>query len=182
MNGNQNLPDKWINNIVRWHAESDMRLKYACIAAGRVVGSYNGATGIIAKRTKRSVSTVENWAHAWRLYADLRKNGNRIRVRTLFRELPASHWWLAYDIYIAGYDALYYLTNAYAHSISGREMLREFAQDREAGYAPLMLKRACLSFYGLALELEKRNGELSKSQHAAVLEVKREFQAERTEI
>lgn len=171
----ENIPDKWIANIIRWHSESDTRLKYACVAAGRVVGSYNGATGVIAKETNRSIATVENWAHAWRLYADLRSNGNRTRVRTLFRVLPASHWWLAYDIQQAGYDALYYLTNAHANKMSGREMLREWAQDREAGYAPLVFKRACLSFYGLAGELEKRSGELTKAQRHAVKVVREVF-------
>lgn len=173
----EQLIDKWIENIIRWHADSDTSLKRACIAAGRVVGSYNGSTGVIAGATNRSAATVENWAHAWRLYAEIRKGVNRMRVRILFRELPASHWWLAYDIQRAGYDALYYLTNAHAHHYSGREMLREYAADREAGYAPMLFARAASVLRSLADELDSKYGErLNRRQRAALKAVREAFE------
>jgi len=171
----ETLVEAWIQRTVDYHNDSDKRLKYACITAAQVVGSYSGATQTIAKQTKRSVSSVENWAHAFRLYSDLRKNGNRIRVRTLFRTLPASHWWLAYDIQQSGYDALYYLENANLHHWSGRDMLKEFAREREAGNAPLIFKQACRTMFGLASELLKQAARLTEAQHNAILNVIESF-------
>lgn len=173
MNRPESLIDVWVDRIVNNHRDSDMSLKYACIHAAQVVGGYDGATGVIAKRTKRSVSTVENWAHAFRLYVELRQS-NKL-ARKLWRELPASHWWLAYDIQQAGYDAMYYLLKAFQHHWSGRDMLKEFAKDREAGTSPIIFKRACLSMFGLASELLKHVKQLTPLQLEAVELVQEAF-------
>lgn len=173
------LVDKRINQIVAFQNGSDSCVKYSCIAAFYVVGSYSGATDIIAKQTKRSVSSVQNWAHAFRLYKSLRSNGNRKSARALWRNLPASHWWLAYDIQQAGYDALYYLDNAQKHNWSGRDMLREYRQDREGGGAPLVLKHACFAFAELAKELSNKHiGQLTPEQVKAVIAVRKAFEVE----
>lgn len=170
----ETLVEVWIGRVVANHKSSDTHLKYACIAAAQVVGSYSGATQVIAHDTQRSVSTVENWAHAFRLYRDTRR-GDKL-ARKLWRELPASHWWLAYDIQQAGYDALYYLLKAYQHHWSGRDMLAEYKLDREAGTAPVIFKRACLSFFGLASELMKHTEQLTPLQLEAVEMVREAFQ------
>jgi hypothetical protein len=172
MNDIEQLVDTWVNRVVAYHAGSDTSLKCACVVAAQVVGSYSGATGVIAKETKRSVSSVENWAHGFRLYKELRRD--HPLARQLWRDLPASHWWLAYDIQQAGFDAYYYLVLAYQHPWSGRDMLNEWKRDREAGSAPIVFKRACISFFGLASELEKST-QLTKPQREAVALVKKVF-------
>jgi hypothetical protein len=171
------MVEKRISQIVTYHRGSDIQIKAACIAAARVVGSYDGTTGVIAKQTKRSVASVENWAHAFRLYNELRTNlADFRRVRCLWRSLPASHWWLAYDIQTSGYDALYYLDNADKHAWSGRDMLKEWRQDRENGGAPLILKRACYAFAELAKELSQKHiGQLTTEQQKAVIAVRKAF-------
>jgi len=149
---NEGTIDARIARVVRFGLDSELSLKKACIVAASVVGTYSGVTQEIAKRTKRSVSTIENWAHAFRLYEQLRKFNHDVSW-CLWRELPASHWWLAYDIQAKGYDALHYLTMAEHHSWSGRDMMQEFKRDFEAGNAPMIRARALLSFRGLADEL-----------------------------
>jgi len=174
MNDIETLVDAWIDRVVVYHKGSDTHLKCACIAAAQVVGSYSGATQVIAHETSRSVSSIENWAHAFRLYKEIRKT-DRL-ARKLWRELPASHWWLAYDIQQSGYDALYYLLKAYEHNWSGRDMLKEYKQDRDAGAAPIVFKRVILSFRGLADELSlKHLGSLNAEQIDAVTRVRKAF-------
>lgn len=173
----ETLVDIWIERIVANHKSSDTHLKYACINAAQVVGSYSGATQVIAQRTKRSVSSVENWAHAFRLYKELRQIDRNARV--YWRLLPASHWWLAYDIQQAGYDALHYLTNAYLHKWSGREMMQEYKRDTEAGTAPIVFKRAVHSFFGLASELLKHVQKLTPFQIEAIEMVQEAFDEHR---
>lgn len=167
--------DARIARVVRYDLNSDLSLKYACLGAETVVGTYSGVTGEIAKLRKRSVATVENWAHAARLYKTLRKTDRKI-ARHLFRELPASHWWLAYDIQVKGYDAGHYLLKAFQHSWSGRAMLGEFDKDMQAGNAPLIFRRACVTFYGLAVELSKQHKQLTKEQFKAVEAVQKAFE------
>lgn len=167
----ESLLDSRVERAARYAASSDAALKYACLVASTVVGTYSGITQEIARRTRRSVSSVENWAHAGKLYKALRKEniqpGKFRFVRTLWRSLPASHWWLAYDIQQSGYDALNYLQNAFMHSWSGRAMMGEFDKDLHAGTAPLIFSRAVLSFRGLADELAKSR-QLTAQQAAAV--------------
>jgi hypothetical protein len=168
---NESLVDAWKDRVIQYHTGSDTSLKCACIVAAHVVGSYSGMTGVIAKETKRSVSTVENWAHGFRLYKELRQVDKNARV--YWRKLPASHWWLAYDIQRNGYDAFHYLTNAYLNKWSGRDMMQEYKRDIEAGTAPIQYKRMVISFRGLAMELSKRT--LTKEQRVAVDNVLKVF-------
>lgn len=172
----EGMIDHWIDEAVRFSKGSDTRLKFACRAASKVVGLYSDATQQIADRTKRSVSTVQNWAHAYWL-VEAACVLNMTKAAMCWKDLPPSHWWLAYDkIHLAGFDALHYLENARLHSWSGRAMLGEFEKDREAGTAPLVFKRACLSFYGLSLELAKQWKQLNDKQRAAVDAVREAFE------
>jgi hypothetical protein len=173
----ESIIDKWILKAARAETDSDAHLKLACIYASPVVGRYDGGTQEIARLTRRSVSSIENRAHAHWCYKELRANGNKPLVRRLWRSLPASHWWQAYDIQRAGYDALYYLELADAHSFSVRAMMAEWNKDREAGHAPLILKRAVLSFRGLAMELmDKHAAHLTVGQRKAVKAVMEAFE------
>ena len=153
MNDFEAVIDNWINRVIDYAADSDTGLKYACINASPVVGRYDGGTQQIAKGTKRSVSTVENWAHAHWLYKAIRSNGHREVARGLWRNLPASHWWKAWDIHTAGFDALYYLKFAHAHNVSGRGMMAEYQKDRDAGTAPMQYKRKAIALRGICDEL-----------------------------
>src|SRR5687768_16419139 len=105
---NESLVDKRIQQAVDFGKRSDAGLKAACIAASPIVGTYSHGTQQIATARNRSVSTVENWAHAHWLHVELRKEGGHVLPisRSLWRHLPASHWWLAYDIQTKGYEAL----------------------------------------------------------------------------
>jgi hypothetical protein len=174
----ESVVDGWIARAIKYNSESDLTLKYSCIFASPVVGKYaNGGTKQIADGIRRSVSTVENHAHAHWLYQELRRNLSDLkRVRLLWRRLPASHWWLAYDIQNAGYDALYYLDNADLHNWSGRDMIFEYKRDRENGSVPLLFHRACYSFRGLAMELAKQTKRLTPAQIKAVQAVIKEFE------
>lgn len=172
MSNIESLLDSRVERTARFAADSDASLKAACVVAASVVGTYSGITQEIARRTRRSVSSVENWSHAGKLYKMLRHDCGGYyydfqRVRDLWRALPASHWWLAYDIQQAGYDALRYLAMASNHGWSGRAMMGEFDKDLHAGTAPLIFSRAVLSFRGLADELAKSK-QLTPAQAAAV--------------
>lgn len=147
--------DRHIERTIKYVDGSDLGLKCACIAASPVIGAYDGTTQQIAANTRRSVSTVENWAHAHWAYREYRSNGNRKMARLLWRELPATHWWKAWDIHQAGYNALYYLTSAYQYGWSSKGMMAEFDKERTAGHAPLQVQRAKIALYGLANELLK---------------------------
>lgn len=167
--------DRHIDRTVRYIDGSDLGLKFACIAASPVVGSYDGTTQEIAKRTRRSVSTVENWAHAHWMYSAARKINIKV-ARELWRMLPPTHFWKAWDIHQAGYDALYYLCGAGQYDWSAQGMMAEWDKERLAGIAPLQLSRAKLSFYGLASELWKRQKQLTAKQNAAVDAVLKAFE------
>jgi hypothetical protein len=171
--------DRHIDRAVKWHKGSDTRLKFACIAASPIVGTYSDGTAKIAKESRRSVSAVENWAHAHWLYKAYRSNGHRKASRFLWREMPASFWWLAYDIHTAGYDAMHYLQKAYEHKSSSRDMMADFKADRDAGQAPLIFHRAKIALRGLANELiEKHWKSLNKDQRQVLVSVTEMFRAE----
>ena len=159
--------DRHIDRTVKYVDGSDLGLKCACIAASPVVGTYDGTTQEIAKRTMRSVSTVENWAHAHWMYSAARKINIKV-ARALWRTLPPTHFWKAWDIHQAGYDALYYLNNAWMYNWSAQGMMAEWDKERVAGHAPLQLSRAKLSFFGLASELWKQGKQLTVAQRNAV--------------
>ena len=168
--------DKRVSQAIKWHKGSDAYVKYAMIAASCVVGKYDeGATIEIARCCKRSLATIQNWAHGHWLYRDLRVNGKQTRVRTLWRSLPASHWWQAWDIHKNGYDAYFYLNNADLNGWSGRDMMFEYRCDREAGNAPLVFSRMVLSLCGLVAELEKSKS-ITDKQRAALAAVRKAFE------
>lgn len=174
--------DKRISQAADFFGKSDRQLKYTCIAASPVVGTYSGGTEQIAKRILRSVSTVENYAHGHWLYRDLRaqcqtkdKLEQKRRIRAMWRSLPASHWWQAYDIHKSGYDAYFYLNNANLNGWSGRDMMFEYRRDREAGNAPLVFSRMVLSLCGLVAELEKTKS-ITQNQRAALQAVREAFE------
>lgn len=138
---NEGMIDKRTQQAVTFYGKSEMSLKLTAYAAGRVVGKYDGTTVMIAKQIKRSPSTVENLAHAFWLYDEMRylaKPDVVKRVRELWRKLPISHWWLAWDSVDNAYDAYKLLDNAEKHGWSGRDMLREYKADyeREHGAPP----------------------------------------------
>jgi hypothetical protein len=171
----ESIIDIRIARVVKFGHESDWSLKMACVVAASVVGTYSGVTQEMAKQTKRSVSTIENYAHAFRLYAELRSDPAYIwKARRLWRALPTSHWWLAYDIQTKGYDALRYLQNAEWNGWSGRDMMQEFRRDMEAGNAPMVLRRVFVTFRGLADELAK-SPHLTPAQADAVAMVREAF-------
>jgi hypothetical protein len=173
---NESLVDKRIQQAIDFSKGSDTTLKYACIAASPIVGTYSHGTQQIATARNRSVSTVENWAHAHWLYVELRRDPvNNYAARPLWRLLPASHWWLAYDIQNKGYDAMHYLMLADAHGWSGRDMMQEFKRDMEAGNAPMVLRRVFVTFGGLADELLRNRKQLTPAQVAAAEAVKEAY-------
>jgi hypothetical protein len=167
----EGMVDKRINQVTRYVGDSDLGVKLACIAASNVVGTYDGTTQEIAKRTRRSVSTVQNWAHAHWMYKEARKSDMQL-ARLLWRKLPPTHFWRAWDIHQAGYDAMYYLLAAFQNDWSSKGMMGEWDKERLAGHAPLQYKRAVIALRGLAEELLKRvNNEAQKVALLSVLDV-----------
>ena len=160
--------DRHIERTVQFASVSEINIKFACIAAAPIVGSYSEGTQQIARRLKRSVSTIGNYAHAFWMYSTLRNNGHAKAARQLWRTLPASHWWQAWDIHTAGYDAFHYLSNANIHSWSGRDMMTEYRNDRDAGTAPLVFQRARHALVGLIDELLKQPKNLTDEQIEAL--------------
>lgn len=160
--------DRHIDRTVKFVDGSDLGLKFACIAASPVVGTYDGTTQEIAKRTRRSVATVENWAHAHWMVKEGRKI-DRSLTRFLWHYLPATHFWKAWDIHQAGYNALYYLEKAYDYNWSAQGMMAEWDKERVEGHAPLQYKRAVIALRGLAEELLKQVK--SEPQKIALLSV-----------
>jgi hypothetical protein len=165
--------DRHIERTVKYVDGSDLGLKCACIAASPVIGSYDGTTQQIAKLTRRSVSTVENWAHAHWMYKTARHEDIKL-ARLLWRKLPPTHFWRAWDIQVAGYNALHYLNHAYAYDWSAQGMMAEFDKDRNAGNAPLQFTRLKIVIRGLADELSKCK-DLTQGQRKAVDAIKKEF-------
>ena len=180
MSDYESVVDHWIDQSIKHHGDSDTALKKHCIYASPIVGKYsNGGTKAIADGIHRSPSTVENHAHAHWLYVELRNTQVRSCVRTLWRTLPASHWWQAWTIQKAGYDAYHYLNQAALHGWAGREMMDSFKKDMEAGNAPLIFKRGIHALRGLVAELlNKFNRQLSEAQKVALLTVVDAFTAE----
>lgn len=167
---------KRVQQAIDYDKSSDTGLKKACVAASFAgVGTYSHVTKIIKDARKRSASTVENWAHAHWMYVEFRKV-NRTAARCLWRSLPASHFWLAWDIHYAGYDGMSYLLKAEEHGWSGRDMREEYRKDLEAGQAPMQFARVKLSFRGLADELLAKHGDhLTTRQRAALQEAREAF-------
>ena len=173
---NEGLIDKRIDQFVEWEDGSQTYVKYTAIAAGQVVGMYDGATEELVKRTKRSTSTIQNRAHAFNLYKELRKD-NRAIARELWRSLPISFWVGADRIQKAGYESIKYLLSAYRHGWSVRDMNMEFDRDREAGNAPLQYERVKLTAVGLANEIMRSNhtsARLRNATHAWLLALEAE--------
>ena len=171
---NESVVDKWISRSIENYEKSDLRLKMHCIWASPVVGKYDlGGTQQIADGIQRSQSTVRKHAHAHWMVKELRKNGNRTRVRTLWHDLPASFWWRAWErIHVHGYDAFAYLNNASLNKWSVRDMISEFERDLEAGSAPLRVEHAKRTFRALAIELINRySASFSEAERIAALAV-----------
>lgn len=167
----EHLIDRRIAQTVKYIDGSDLGVKCACIAASNVVGSYDGTTQEIARLTRRSISTVQNWAHAHWMYKAARKANVKL-ARKLWRELPPTHFWRAWDIHQAGYDALYYLNAAHQNGWSSKGMMGEWDKDRNAGNAPLQYRRAVISLVGLARELLKQvRGEDERIALLSILDV-----------
>ncbi len=101
--------EREIARCVKAVRASDKCLWVAGYWAARVVGTYAeyGAQAI-AIQAGRSPSSVENWAHAWEMYDNLRKFGcnsepvvNRAFIRSLQnmrRELSPCHFWTAWEL------------------------------------------------------------------------------------
>jgi hypothetical protein len=159
MNIPETVVDHWVSQAVKHYENSDIRLKMCALYAAPVVGTYQeGGAQAIADGIGRSLSTVKNYAHAGQLYKELKQNPQvGTRVRTLWRTLPASHWWLAWMIQNAGYDAFYYLDHADTHRLSGRDMMAEYKADMEAGLAPMRYERGIVALSGLVNELLRKH-------------------------
>lgn len=159
---NESLIDKRIHQAVTYYGSAEMSLKLTAIAAARVVGKYDGTTAEIAKQIRRSPSTVENLAHAFWLYEYERK-AYKSASRDLWRELPISHWWIAYDhIHSVGCRALKYLDMAYSHGWSGRRMLQEFRVDYEREHGappPVKIERVYSRAVNVVTDILARIGE-----------------------
>lgn len=179
---NEALIDKRIAQAAHWYSDSDTTLKYAAIAAGRVVGLYDGVTAEIARQTRRSVSSVENWAHAYRLYRELRSGAPTEYIfchsRVLWRELPISHWWQASDAIDHTGDCYKYLYLAHQHGWSGRRMLAEYRADYEAQHGappPLSFERKWQKAKAVITDLLASFDELSKLLTCEQMEALRVF-------
>jgi hypothetical protein len=103
------------------------------------------------------------------MYAELRANGNKRRVRELWRILPASFWWHGWGIRSKGYNAFYYLDNAEANHQSVRDMMRDFQRDVEDGTAPMLMARVRMAAVGAARELLEKDNGLTRDQRAATI-------------
>ena len=166
---------KRVRQTVEYSKLSDTHGKYACATAYYAgVGEHSHYTKMIAEARGRSVSSVENWANAFKLYSTLRRVV-MADARRLWRKLDASKWWLAYGIHKAGYDALHYLLMAESHNLSGRDMMAEYRADLDAGQVPMQINRVKITFRGLADELLKSNT-LTPAQAAAADAVLRAFE------
>jgi hypothetical protein len=169
---NESVIDHWVTQAVNYYEQSDVRLKICGLYAAPVVGTYQrDGTKAIADGIGRSLSTVENYAHAAQLYQELRKNTKvRKRIRTLWRSLPASHWWSAWQIQNAGYDAFYYLDHADIYKLSGRDMMQEYKADRDAGTVPMLYDRGMIALSGLVRELlQKHYGKMDENLRSAMM-------------
>ena len=96
---NETTADRRITRTAQAIQHGNRNLWEAAILAASIVGEYaEGGTRAIADRAGRSVSSVENWAHAWQLYADLR---NQLRtcaeLRSLRPELSVTHFAVMWD-------------------------------------------------------------------------------------
>jgi len=160
---------------IKYARKSDAGLKVAGLMAADVVGKYSHETKVIADAVGRDVSTVENWAHAIWLYRELKLDPDHFqRVRKLFRLLPASTWWNAYDIQVKGYDAFYYLDKTAEHRWSGRRMMEEWKADLMAGIAKMNFRRARRAMAELAQEILQQDKKITHSEKSAcvlILEV-----------
>lgn len=171
--GNESIPDGWVTKAVAAYRSSQLYGKLFAVYAGAMVGKYQeGGTQALAAAILRSPSTVQNHAHAYWLYCELRRNlADYHQARVLWRALPISHWWTAYDIQRAGYEALKYLAMADRHQWSGREMIRNYQADVEAatgGRQPVPFTKAVIKFRAMGDEAALYWDELTEKQKTAV--------------
>jgi len=99
MNDIEDITDNEISRAVRASRRADGNLWVAAFWSARVVGTYqrHGAAEI-ARQAGRSVSTVQNWAHAYWLYKALRESSEH--VPNLRKALVISHFYAAYDMMV----------------------------------------------------------------------------------
>ena len=99
MNDIETVTDNEIARAVRAARRSDGSLWVAAFWSARVVGTYrrDGAREI-ALQAGKSVSTVENWAHAYWLYKALRESSEH--VPNMRKALVISHFYAAHDMMI----------------------------------------------------------------------------------
>ena len=94
---NEDIVERDIDRAVAASRKADCNLWVAGFFAARVVGMYqNNAVIEIGLRAGKSVASVQNWAHAWEMYNELRLT-DACRARKLRRRLSPSHFWTAWE-------------------------------------------------------------------------------------
>ena len=96
---NEAIIERDIDRAVAASRKADCNLWIAGFFAARVVGMYqNSGTIEIALRAGKSPSSVENWAHAWQMYDELRSFGDVSELRELRKRFTPSHFWTMWDL------------------------------------------------------------------------------------
>lgn len=109
----EDLVERDIDRAVAYSKKADGNLWVAGMYAARVVGKYSGGTEEIHKRSGKSISSIQNWAHAYEMLVLVLKNsqltGNWGFVRENWRVLSPTHFWTAWEKvnkYDLGIDAV----------------------------------------------------------------------------
>ena len=122
---NENIIERDIQRAAQASRAADNDLWVACFFVSRVVGyGIENATKHIADTVGRHPSTVENWAHAYWMYEDLRKFGvASVTLRDLRRMLTPTHFWTAWGLKqkyrMSNKKVMQYLSQLLAHMHNG---------------------------------------------------------------
>lgn len=128
-----------IDQAVSASRAADKNLWIAGCHAARIVGKYKvNATAEIASRAARDVSTVENWAHAYQLYTELKGSESTPNLRALRQILTISHFAAAWEMKRKyGYDnkkVMAYFALLLQHKQAGQSYsVNAMQQEIEAG-------------------------------------------------
>ena len=94
----EDVIERDIDRAAAYAKKADANLWVAGMYAARA-GRYTGAIQAISERSGKSLSSIENWLHAYELYRVFMSYGdNSVLVRRVRQRLTISHFWTAWEL------------------------------------------------------------------------------------
>lgn len=152
--------------------ESDKNIWKAAYHACKMWGHYQHyGVKSIADAAQKSVSQIENYAHAYDLFTELCKFGYVCEIRKLRRRVSPSHFWKmwsAKNTYgLMGWECVKYLMLSASNGWSGDRMIEELLVDLGKKRPPLKVQTVCKGIAAYAAEILARVNDFTTQQREA---------------